>query len=65
MELSRDEAIKKLEKAQDLLSDIYTWAHHSGRSDIEQMMSVADGCIIDAYELFRKEEGNYHDDNAR
>jgi hypothetical protein len=54
MELSKDEALKKLKEAQDLLSDIYHWACEYNKSDIESVMSVADGCIIDAYNFFDK-----------
>ena len=56
MELSREEALKKLSEAQSLLSDVYHWACESNKSDIESVMSVADGCIIDAYNFFDKLE---------
>ena len=50
---------QKLEQAQELLADVYHWASTpmsnglqisplSTNSEIESLMSVADGCICDA-----------------
>jgi hypothetical protein len=53
--MTNDELMQKLQKAQELLSDVYAWA--SKRDDIntfsvnpvvERLMSVADSCIIEA-----------------
>lgn len=40
--------IQKLMDAQDLLSDVYHSAITMNNGGVEQLMSVADGCIIDA-----------------
>jgi len=48
--MNNSEMQKKLKEAQDLLSDVYHVACDEGLSDLERLMSVADGCIIDALE---------------
>ena len=42
------EIFDKLNKAQDLLSDIYHFACETGNKELESLMSVADSCIIEA-----------------
>jgi hypothetical protein len=39
---------EKLNKAQDLLSDIYHFAQESGDTELERLMSAADTCIVEA-----------------
>ena len=57
--MTNSELIQKLEQAQALLADVYHWANTpmtnglqvlplSTNSEIESLMSVADGCICDA-----------------
>ena len=46
-----NELERKLKEAQDLLSDVYHVACEEGLEEIERLMSVADGCIIDALEV--------------
>ena len=56
--MTNSELRAKLLQAQDLLSDVYSWANepHSKytgmrmNSEIASQMSVADSCIIDALE---------------
>jgi hypothetical protein len=64
--MTNSEMIKKLEQAQELLSDIYHWASTpmsnglqvsplSTNAEIESLMSVADGCIWEAISALGKE----------
>ncbi len=58
--MTNDELMQKLQKAQELLSDVYAWASYRAERDdfstfarnpeVERLMSVADECIIDALE---------------
>ena len=48
--------VQQLEKAQSILSDIYHFACDEGYSNLESIMSVADGCIIDAVDILKKDE---------
>jgi hypothetical protein len=41
------ELVAKMKQAQDLLSDVYHYACETGMEELERVMSVADGCIID------------------
>ncbi len=59
-QMTNDELMQKLQKAQELLSDVYAWASYRAERDdfstfarnpeVERLMSVADECIIDALE---------------
>lgn len=50
--------MQKLQKAQELLSDVYAWASYreqagdyttfSRNPEVERLLSVADSCVIDA-----------------
>lgn len=46
--------IEDLNKAQDLLSNIYSYACINNMGSLERLMSVADSCIIDAIETLNK-----------
>jgi len=59
--MTNAELISKLQKAQELLSDVYHWADTpmsnglqvsplKTNSEVAHQMSVADSCIIDAME---------------
>ena len=52
----------KLHNAQKLLSDVYAYACDEGIDEIENQMSVADGCIIDAIEYLEQLEAQAIDD---
>ena len=47
--MTRDELYNKLETAQELLSDVYQFAQDNGLGDLAREMSMADTCIIEAY----------------
>jgi hypothetical protein len=47
--MTRDELYAKLEAAQELLSDVYQFAQDNGLIDLERAVSMADTCIIEAY----------------
>jgi len=57
-DMTNYELMQKLTKAQELLSDVYSWASKreemddfntfSRNPEVERLMSVADSCIIDA-----------------
>ena len=53
---------EKLHQAQMLLSDIYHYACEKGISEIENQMSVADSCVIDAIEYLEQLEAQEIDD---
>ena len=56
--MTNSELMQKLQKAQELLSDVYVWASKREEMDdfntfstnpvVEQLMSTADGCIVEA-----------------
>lgn len=61
------ELMQKLTKAQELLSEVYSWASKREEMDdfntfatnpeVERLMSVADSCIIDAMDALDWERG--------
>jgi hypothetical protein len=48
--MTRDELYIALERAQGLLSEVYAFAGNNGLHELESLMSVADTCIVDAFE---------------
>ena len=64
-DMTNNELIGKLVRAQELLSDVYAWASKreemddfstfSRNPEVERLMSVADSCIIDALEALEDE----------
>ena len=48
--MNREEMYIALEKAQDLLSQVYFFASASKLSEMERLMSMADTMICEAYE---------------
>jgi len=48
--MTREELYIALENAQQLLSDVYSFAEDNGLTDMARLMSMADTMIIDAYE---------------
>ena len=46
--------LEDLSKAQDLLSNVYSYACINNMGSLERLMSVADSCIIDARETLNK-----------
>jgi hypothetical protein len=51
MKTPTKDIVNLLKEAQDILSDVYHWACENGVEDVERLMSVADGCIIDAIDV--------------
>ena len=45
--MTKDDIITKLERAQDLLAEVYHYAITNEIIDLESLMSTADGCICD------------------
>ena len=58
--MTKSQLIAKLNEAQELLSDVYHWAdsegisHQKVNSQIADLMSCADDCIIDAIRVLDK-----------
>ena len=48
--MTRDELYIALEQAQRLLAEVYAFAGNNGLQELEHLMSVADTCIVDAFE---------------
>ena len=48
--MNRDEMYIALEKAQELLSQVYFFSSASKLNELERLMSVADTMICEAYE---------------
>lgn len=46
--MSNTEMIEKLNQAQKLLSDVYHFAFETNDVQLENLMSAADSCIIEA-----------------
>ena len=72
--MTRDEMYSKLEQAQQLLSDVYHFACENGLTALESQTSVADSCIIEAFdeiecgetsELFEVEYADGQPDEAQ
>jgi hypothetical protein len=53
---------EKLHEAQMLLSDVYAFACDEGIGEIENQMSVADSCVIDAMQYLEQLEAQAIDD---
>jgi hypothetical protein len=59
--MTQSELIKKLEQAQDLLSDVYHWADAKGAGELKvsahvaSLMSCADDCIIETIDYLTGE----------
>jgi hypothetical protein len=47
--MTREELYIKLETAQELLSEVYQFAQDNGLVDLERAVSMADTCIVEAY----------------
>jgi len=58
--MTNSELLNKLYEAQNLLSDVYHYACETGNSSLEDEMSCADDCIIEAISLITDEnDGDY------
>ena len=53
--MTRDQILSDLDQAQRLLSNVYHYAQDINDGNIEQLMSVADSCIIDAIDALDRE----------
>ena len=51
----RDNILSDLDQAQRLLEKVYGYAQDNKNDELERLMSVADGCIIDAIYNLSKE----------
>lgn len=61
--MTNSELIRKLQTAQDLMSDVYHWASEkevdavfTRNQNVAQLLSVADSCVIDAIEALHWDE---------
>ena len=52
--LIKSDLLTDLNKAQDLLGNIYSYADLNNIGSLERLMSVADSCIIDAIALLNE-----------
>ena len=52
--MTQTEIVEKLKQAQDLLSDVYHYACEQGYEPLEDYMSCADSCIIEAFDYLNK-----------
>jgi hypothetical protein len=59
--MTKDEIITKLERAQDLLAEVYHYAITNEITDLESLMSTADGCICDGLDALDFDEPDFDD----
>jgi hypothetical protein len=57
--MTKDDIITKLERAQDLLAEVYYYAITNEITDLESLISTADGCICDGLDALDFDEPDF------